>query len=70
MRCHCDPCRQELVEAQARHDALSHAKRGLEQAKSELEAKVAQAAAALNAAEELKELRWAVRLLACARACV
>ena len=53
------PCfLQELAEAKAQFDSLSHIKRGLEQQKAELEAKVAQAAAALNAAEELKELRW------------
>ena len=48
---------QEVAEAKTQYDALSHVKRGLEQQKAELEAKVAQAAAALNAAEELKELR-------------
>lgn len=53
------PALQELGEAKAAHDALAHAKRGLEQSKAELEAKVAAAAGALNAAEELKELRWA-----------
>lgn len=34
-------------------------KRSLEERKAELEAKVATAAGALNAAEELKALRWA-----------
>lgn len=48
---------QELVEAKLQYDALVHVKRGLEQQKTEMEAKLAQAAGALHAAEELKELR-------------
>lgn len=50
---------QELVEAKSQYDALVHVKRGLEQQKTEMEAKLANAAGALHAADELKELRFA-----------
>jgi hypothetical protein len=50
-------CPQEA--AAADYEALLGVKRGLEEAKGELELRVAQAAGALHASEELKELRWA-----------
>ena len=44
--------------ARDEREALLGVQRGLEAAKGELELKVAQAAGAINAGEELKELRW------------
>ena len=56
---HC--CRHPRLlqeEAQGEYEALLAAKRALEASKVELEAKVAAAAGAIHAGEELKELRW------------